>query len=229
MSADTLRRAVAEAEFLLREARVEVTEATEVIETLQVQGAMGLAYRADAGLREHLAQMSPDMVSRLSTAAAVLVRMTGPGSAEPRAVLADPAASAGALARRFHDTYERLVREHGYVPREATAEPWDEVPKRNRALMTAVFAEFLVWLADADDGRLINGVNMATMADGAEEPPASCGRPKESSGSAETLTERGAVVTNTATLADTPVPRFVLPPGAVDTVAMVDKPPASGV
>src|SRR5262245_5664955 len=42
------------------------------------------------------------------------------------------------LARRFHDTYERLAPEYGWQTQEATrAKPWGEVPEHNRRLMVA--------------------------------------------------------------------------------------------
>jgi hypothetical protein len=53
------------------------------------------------------------------------------------------AARAEALARRFHDTYERLAPDHGYTTREASRKPWEDVPKNNRQLMVAVCAELL--------------------------------------------------------------------------------------
>jgi hypothetical protein len=47
------------------------------------------------------------------------------------------------LARRFHETYERLAPSFGYETREASAKPWSEVPENNRNLMIAVCAEIL--------------------------------------------------------------------------------------
>ena len=47
------------------------------------------------------------------------------------------------LARRFHETYERLAPSFGYETRKASAVPWEDVPEQNRALMTAVCAELL--------------------------------------------------------------------------------------
>lgn len=51
-----------------------------------------------------------------------------------------------ALARFFHETYERLAPEHGYETRKASAVPWEQVPERNRALMIATCAEVLAKL-----------------------------------------------------------------------------------
>lgn len=50
------------------------------------------------------------------------------------------------LARKFHETYERLAPRHGYETREASAKPWAEVPEDNRALMVNTSAEILRWL-----------------------------------------------------------------------------------
>jgi len=47
------------------------------------------------------------------------------------------------LARRFHETYERLAPDYGYRTREASAVPWDQVPEQNRRLMIAVADELL--------------------------------------------------------------------------------------
>ncbi|MGW4129483.1 hypothetical protein [Amycolatopsis japonica] len=52
-------------------------------------------------------------------------------------------AQAEALARQFHEAYERLAPSFGYKTREASAVPWDQVPEQNRALMVAVAAEIL--------------------------------------------------------------------------------------
>jgi hypothetical protein len=67
---------------------------------------------------------------------------------------------AEALARRFHEAYERLAPQFGYETREASAKPWAEVPENNRQLMTAVCAELLAradaiglaWVADEGRG-----------------------------------------------------------------------------
>lgn len=50
------------------------------------------------------------------------------------------------LARLFHDTYERLAPHFGYETRRASAVPWEQVPKENRALMVAVCSEVLAAL-----------------------------------------------------------------------------------
>lgn len=39
------------------------------------------------------------------------------------------------MARAFHENYEALAPRYGYRTREASAVPWDEVPKANRELM----------------------------------------------------------------------------------------------
>jgi hypothetical protein len=55
--------------------------------------------------------------------------------------MTDSITTAEALARRFHETYERLAPKYGYETREASAKPWEQVPKNNRQLMIAVCAE----------------------------------------------------------------------------------------
>jgi len=47
------------------------------------------------------------------------------------------------LAMQFHEAYERLAPEFGYVTRQASQKPWEEVPLNNRALMSAVCQELL--------------------------------------------------------------------------------------
>lgn len=47
------------------------------------------------------------------------------------------------LARRFHETYERLAPEFGYQTRPESAVPWESVPDANKALMVAVAKELL--------------------------------------------------------------------------------------
>jgi hypothetical protein len=52
-----------------------------------------------------------------------------------------PPPSAEAVARAFHEAYERLAPSFSYETRKASAVPWERVPENNRALMTAVAAE----------------------------------------------------------------------------------------
>lgn len=47
------------------------------------------------------------------------------------------------LAKKFHETYERLAPLFGYKTREAPAVQWEHVPQQNRALMIAVCAKLL--------------------------------------------------------------------------------------
>lgn len=47
------------------------------------------------------------------------------------------------LAKRFHETYEKLAPKFGYKTREASAVPWEDVPKTNKELMIAVADEIL--------------------------------------------------------------------------------------
>jgi hypothetical protein len=53
----------------------------------------------------------------------------------------DAVEGAEALARRFHEAYERLAPAHGYETRSVSAVPWEQVPEQNRRLMIAVCAE----------------------------------------------------------------------------------------
>lgn len=48
-----------------------------------------------------------------------------------------------ALARQFHETYERLATNYGYTTRRTSAVPWEEVPEPNKSLMIAVATEIL--------------------------------------------------------------------------------------
>lgn len=59
--------------------------------------------------------------------------------------------SAEALAKLFHETYERLAPSHGYETRKASAVPWEQVPENNRALMISVAAEVLKKLNEFSD------------------------------------------------------------------------------
>jgi len=45
------------------------------------------------------------------------------------------------LAKKFHETYERLAPDFGYKTRDASAVPWEDVPEANKNLMIAVCAE----------------------------------------------------------------------------------------
>jgi len=64
---------------------------------------------------------------------------------EPTPPKLSHAPSAEDLARRFHETYERLAPSFGYKTREASAKPWEEVPLDNRNLMIAVAGEIIEW------------------------------------------------------------------------------------
>ena len=48
-----------------------------------------------------------------------------------------------ALARTFHETYERLALDHGYVTRGDSAKPWHDVPEPNKSLMVDVAREII--------------------------------------------------------------------------------------
>jgi hypothetical protein len=53
---------------------------------------------------------------------------------------------AEAIARTFHEAYERLAPSFDYETREASAVPWEDVPEQNRSLMVAVVGEVLASL-----------------------------------------------------------------------------------
>jgi ribonuclease HI len=48
-----------------------------------------------------------------------------------------------AIAREFHETYERLAPDHGYETRQESRVDWEDVPENNRRLMAAVAEELL--------------------------------------------------------------------------------------
>lgn len=50
---------------------------------------------------------------------------------------------AEALARFFHETYERLAPTFGYETREASAVAWENVPAHNRGLMIETASEVI--------------------------------------------------------------------------------------
>ena len=50
-------------------------------------------------------------------------------------------AEGAALARLFHETYERLAPSFKYETRVESAVPWERVPANNRALMVATCRE----------------------------------------------------------------------------------------
>lgn len=50
---------------------------------------------------------------------------------------------AEAIAKAFHESYERQAPAHGYATRTASAVPWPDVPENNRALMIAVAQDLL--------------------------------------------------------------------------------------
>lgn len=56
------------------------------------------------------------------------------------------APDAEAIARLFHEAYERLAPAFGYATREATRRPWEQVPEINKRLMVAATSEVLALL-----------------------------------------------------------------------------------
>ncbi len=55
-----------------------------------------------------------------------------------------------ALAKRFHEVYERLAPDFGYETRRESAVPWEQVPEQNRDLMVAVCDEIARTLLGGD-------------------------------------------------------------------------------
>ncbi len=45
------------------------------------------------------------------------------------------------LAKKFHETYERLAPQYNYETRKASAVPFDSIPENNQELMIAVCSE----------------------------------------------------------------------------------------
>ncbi|GAG16336.1 unnamed protein product [marine sediment metagenome] len=64
------------------------------------------------------------------------------------------AAEPEALAKAFHEAYERLAPSFGYATRVESAIPWEEVPEQNRLLMIAVAAEVLDYLEAITDPKV---------------------------------------------------------------------------
>lgn len=54
--------------------------------------------------------------------------------------------SAEKLAQTFHEVYERLAPEFGYETRKDSAVQWEDVPEKNRRLMTATCGVILSYL-----------------------------------------------------------------------------------
>lgn len=50
------------------------------------------------------------------------------------------------LARKFHETYEKLAPGFGYETKAESAVRWEAVPEQNRDLMVATAREVLRWL-----------------------------------------------------------------------------------
>jgi hypothetical protein len=80
---------------------------------------------------------------------------------------------AEALARAFHETYERLAPSFGYETRRASAVPWEDVPSANRELMIAVAGDLLRrWpsvgdpAGPADDGGAVDDPDGGDGGDG---------------------------------------------------------------
>jgi len=82
-----------------------------------------------------------------------------------------PTERAEALAREFHERYERLAPEFDYKTREASAVPWEDVPEANRRLMVAVcepLAAELQSLRQAREDAVTEGIRVLERAERAE-------------------------------------------------------------
>lgn len=55
--------------------------------------------------------------------------------------------SAEELAKKFHETYERLALQLGYETRKESAVAWEQVPDKTRTLMIATCSEVLAALS----------------------------------------------------------------------------------
>jgi len=58
--------------------------------------------------------------------------------------------SAPAIAKRFHETYERLAPSYGWTTNAATACEWERLPHANRELMTHVVNVVVTEALEAD-------------------------------------------------------------------------------
>lgn len=64
---------------------------------------------------------------------------------------AEKPATVEALARAFHEAYERLAPAYGYKTRPESAVPWEQVPESNRALMVATVEAVLCQQPPAEE------------------------------------------------------------------------------
>jgi hypothetical protein len=62
---------------------------------------------------------------------------------DPSEAVSGDLSPAEAIAREFHETYERLAPTVGYQTRKRSAVPWGEVPHDNKTLMVKVAQELL--------------------------------------------------------------------------------------
>lgn len=91
-----------------------------------------------SGLTPHTKQYFYDhLVNLVETCLSIAVSEEVPVAAP------DLQATPQALAKRFHETYERLAPSFSYQTREASAVPWEQVPTNNKHLMIAVCRELL--------------------------------------------------------------------------------------
>ena len=82
-----------------------------------------------------------------------------------RSTVPDPEA----IARLFHETYERLAPSYQYETRKETAVPWEHVPDRNKQLMIAVANVVLAAIFPPEDKGAFPNTSQATIRGGETE------------------------------------------------------------
>lgn len=95
-----------------------------------------------AALRSHSVELTPLGQFYWHLASGQLLGNSQQPGASRRQIMPD----AEAIARLFHEAYERLAPAFGYETREETRVPWEEVPEHNRHLMIAAASEVLALL-----------------------------------------------------------------------------------
>lgn len=87
----------------------------------------------DSDCKRELARLTREMIRYEKRIAALQVHLTAEG-----------------LAQRFHEIYERLAPEYGYVTREDSRTSWELVPTQNKQLMVETCRELLATLNSSD-------------------------------------------------------------------------------
>lgn len=100
-----------------------------------------------AALRGHTVELTPLGQFYWQLAQANLLGESRAFTYEGRSHMPD----AEVVARLFHEAYERLAPAFGYVTREETRVPWEQVPDHSRRLMIATAAEVLAEIFSPDE------------------------------------------------------------------------------